>query len=383
MHPKISRLIKPLYPELRDHHSTSNYPDVIGMNARCFFLKHNSYEDDEGESHSKTNSHEVNIIAALSAFFVKSGYEETQITVLSPYLGQVRNLKNRIRRDPTTQNVAVQAVDNFQGEENDIIIISLVRSNRTKTMGFLAVDNRINVALTRAKHGMIIVGNADMLQGHKLWSAIMNELRKDNSIGDSLPLVEMESGARIEVKTSDDIAVILGDPLHESGGAISLNFRDEGGAVADRWAGLGRDEGKGKDRARGQRDRDGDRGDRNFGGSSGGGKGRDRGDRGNGRDRRGSDERYSNEERGFMPGPDARPFQDSDRQSSRAKQQPQREVGDERDALPPSRMQSDGVHIDCELLPGREDGDTESAGQQKSGKKQKQKAGNKVVVRWG
>jgi len=69
MHPKISRLIKPLYPELRDHHSTSNYPDVIGMNARCFFLKHNSYEDDEGESHSKTNSHEVNVVAALCAFW--------------------------------------------------------------------------------------------------------------------------------------------------------------------------------------------------------------------------------------------------------------------------------------------------------------------------
>merc|ERR1712008_194843 len=103
---------------------------------------------------------------------------------------------------------------------------------------------------------------------------------------------------------------------------------------------------------------------------------------GNGRDRRGSDERYNNEDRGIRPGHDARPFQDSDRQSNRAKQQPQREVGDESDA-PPSRMQGDGMHIDCELLPGREDGDTETTGQQKSGKKQKQKAGSKVVVRWG
>lgn len=251
-------------------------------------------------------------------------------------------------------------------------------------MGFLAVENRINVALTRAKHGMIIVGNADMLRGHKLWSAVMSELATDNCIGDSLPLVEPESGARIDVKTSDDIAVILGDPLHESGGELSLNFRDGGGAVADRWAGLGKDEGKGKgkDRTRGQRDRDGERGDRSSG-NSGGGKGRDRGDRGSGRDRRGNDERYSNEDRGVVPGPDARPFQDSDRQSSRAKQQSQREAGDPRDAPPPSRMQGDGVHIDCELLPGREGGDTETTGQQKSGKKQKQKAGNKVVVRWG
>merc|ERR1719362_1434853 len=192
----------------------------------------------------------------------------------------------------------------------------------------------------------------------------------------------MESGARIDVKTSDDIAVILGDPLHESGGTLSLNFREASGAVADRWAELGRDEGKGKDRARGQRDRDGDKADRNFASSSGG-KGRDRGDRGNGRDRRGSDERYSKEDQDIMPGPDARPFQESDRHSSRAKQQPQREVGNERDAPPPSRMQGDGVQLDCELLPGRENGEAETTSQQKSGKKQKQKAGNKVVMRWG
>ncbi|CAL1162326.1 unnamed protein product [Cladocopium goreaui] len=160
MHPKISRLIKPYYPQLRDHSSTERYPEIRGINARSYFMTHFHFEDDEGESHSHLNTFEANFVSALCAHLVSCGYEESQITVLSPYLGQVRLLKKRIQRDPTTQQIAVTAVDNFQGEENDIIVISLVRSNRARQMGFLAVENRINVALTRARHGIFIVGNA-------------------------------------------------------------------------------------------------------------------------------------------------------------------------------------------------------------------------------
>merc|ERR1712151_945130 len=190
MHPKVSRLIKPYYPELRDHDCTNLRDEVMGCPNRTFFLKHNQLEDDDGMSHSKTNSFEVNFVAALCAHLVKSGYEESQLTVLSPYLGQVRNLKHKIRRNPNLCNVLVTAVDNYQGEENDIIIISLVRSNRNRSMGFLAVENRINVALTRARCGMFIVGNADMLRGHKLWDNIMGALKvDDNSISDKMPSI--------------------------------------------------------------------------------------------------------------------------------------------------------------------------------------------------
>ncbi len=124
MHPKISRLIRPLYPKLRDHESTYERPSVMGVQNRVFFLRHNKLEDDEGESHSKSNTFEANFVAALCGHLVRSGYEEDQITVLSPYLGQVRTLKNKIRRDPELQNMLVTAVDNYQGEENDIIVAS-------------------------------------------------------------------------------------------------------------------------------------------------------------------------------------------------------------------------------------------------------------------
>ncbi|CAK0848666.1 unnamed protein product, partial [Prorocentrum cordatum] len=265
MHPKVSRLIKPYYPELRDHPVTQEHPDVKGVSHRTFFLRHTNFEDDEGESHSKANSFEANFISALCAHLVASGYDESQITVLSPYLGQVRLLKNKLKRDPTTMEVQVTAVDNFQGEENDIIVISLVRSNRNRSMGFLAVENRINVALTRARHGMFIVGNADMLRGHKLWDAIMKELAADDSISDRMPLLQRESGAEVLVKTCDDISLLLDNPLHETpAGCSGGGFTSFGGAsenpgrkVADRWADLGKHD-------RGDRDRGG-RGDRDRG----------------------------------------------------------------------------------------------------------------------
>lgn len=218
MHPKISRLIKPYYPQLRDHSSTERYPEIRGINARSYFMTHFHFEDDEGESHSHLNTFEANFVSALCAHLVSCGYEESQITVLSPYLGQVRLLKKRIQRDPTTQQIAVTAVDNFQGEENDIIVISLVRSNRARQMGFLAVENRINVALTRARHGIFIVGNADMLEKHTLWSQILTELKSDQCFGDTLPLVDKEQKGVFEVKSADEISVFLDSKLHETGG---------------------------------------------------------------------------------------------------------------------------------------------------------------------
>jgi len=264
MHPSISRLMKPLYPNLRDHFSTSEYPEIMGMGARVHFMSHPHFEDDEGESHSKQNSFEANFIRALVAHLVKSGYEESRITVLSPYLGQVRIIKNKLRDHPSTREVNVFAVDNFQGEENDIIVISLVRSNRNKTMGFLSVENRINVALTRARHGMFIVGNGDMLKGHKLWSSITSTLSEDSCFGTTMPLIHQDSQSIFQVKCADDISVMLDDPLLEGGDA---GFEPR--VVADRWASLDKDDRPYRDRDYGKGSKGKDKGDRGGNGGYG------------------------------------------------------------------------------------------------------------------
>lgn len=98
---------------------------------------------------SKSNLHEAKFMAALCKHFILQGYDPDKITVLTMYMGQMFLLKKEIFK--TCQGVRITCVDNFQGEENDIILLSLVRSNEQGKIGFLSIDNRICVSLSRAK----------------------------------------------------------------------------------------------------------------------------------------------------------------------------------------------------------------------------------------
>eukprot|EP00927_Polykrikos_kofoidii_P034052 TRINITY_DN28882_c0_g1_i1.p1 TRINITY_DN28882_c0_g1~~TRINITY_DN28882_c0_g1_i1.p1 ORF type:complete len:1871 (+),score=353.17 TRINITY_DN28882_c0_g1_i1:773-6385(+) len=398
MHPKVSRLMKPLYPQLRDHPSVSEYPEVKGVNARCFFMTHSNYEDEEGESHSKQNTFEADFIGALCAHLVKSGYDESQITVLSPYLGQVRLIKSKLRKSAYTENMAVVAVDNFQGEENDVIVISLVRSNRTQTMGFLAVENRINVALTRARHGMFIVGNGGMLEKHSLWSKIMATLRSDDCFATRIPLIEYESGGIYDAKSSDDISVLLGDSSFETGDILHGSRQK----VADRWAVLSKEDGKspgkgkanrdgGRGKARGKDDwseasNDPNRFSKRGGNGSGGGKGAassGSGARGPTGARMPVGSTVTNGIASISRGGDLRPNLG---QNSTTDEGTADVAGDaqEQEALPrhidpPSKMEADSMHPECELVVKEK---AEDEGPRTKVGKKKQKT-NKVLMHWG
>lgn len=76
-------------------------------------------------------------------------------------------------------------MDNFQGEENRIVLLSLVRSNADKRLGYIGVDNRICVALSRAKDGFYVIGNFTLLvEQNETWKTIVNKLKKSpNLIG--------------------------------------------------------------------------------------------------------------------------------------------------------------------------------------------------------
>jgi superfamily I DNA and/or RNA helicase len=80
-------------------------------------------------------------------------------------------------------------VDDYQGDENKIIILSLVRSNANNKIGFLKTQNRIIVALSRAQHGMFIVGDGKLLErGSNDWFKIISELKSTGSYGNALTL---------------------------------------------------------------------------------------------------------------------------------------------------------------------------------------------------
>lgn len=226
MHPSIAQLVREtLYPRLEDALSVSQYPDVSGMRKRLFWLDHRHQEGDSSKNDalgtSHWNSYEVEMTIALVNHLVRQGtYESGEIAVLTPYLGQLHLLRGRLResfgitlgeRDETDlenaglndevpeiqqrvvrtnllQTLRVATIDNFQGEEAKVIVISLVRSNDQNRCGFLRTSNRINVLLSRAKHGMYIVGNSATSIHVPMWAQVINILQRDDNFGTSLEL---------------------------------------------------------------------------------------------------------------------------------------------------------------------------------------------------
>src|SRR5258708_2330707 len=82
----------------------------------------------------------------------------------------------------------IATVDNFQGEEAKVIIVSLVRSNKEKKVGFLRTTNRINVLLSRAQHGMYLIGNTDTYSNVPMWAQVLHMLQATDSVGKAIGL---------------------------------------------------------------------------------------------------------------------------------------------------------------------------------------------------
>lgn len=99
-------------------------------------------------------------------------------------------------------------VDNYQGEEAKIILLSLVRSNESGSIGFLAFRNRICVALSRARDGLYMVGNMDLLaRCSKIWKSIKQRLTEHSAIGDTLELM-CEKHMNLTEVSDDNLARI-------------------------------------------------------------------------------------------------------------------------------------------------------------------------------
>ncbi len=132
-----------------------------------------AYERFVGESFGRINKREARLtIDTLKAYFEKIGKqrvleEDIDVGVISPYRAQVQLLRQMIRNDealrPFRKLLSVNTVDGFQGQERDIVVISLVRSNREGQIGFLSDLRRMNVAITRARMKLVIMGNAQTM----------------------------------------------------------------------------------------------------------------------------------------------------------------------------------------------------------------------------
>jgi hypothetical protein len=246
MRPEISKLIREtIYPKLGDHPSTTDLPDVIGMRKNVFWLDHDHLEEGQhSEMHYKSHSNiwEVEMVHALVRHIVRQGaYKSSDIAVLTPYTGQLQKLRTAMQNDfeivlsdrdqealekdgfndtisgilnrlisgiveqesdseseqhrkaPLEKKrlcelLRIATIDNFQGEEAKLIIVSLVRSNIERKVGFLRTTNRINVLLSRAQHGIYLIGNSDTYSNIPMWQKVVDMLRASDAVGNSLGL---------------------------------------------------------------------------------------------------------------------------------------------------------------------------------------------------
>ncbi len=188
MRPEIAELMKPIYDGLQNHKSVYKYENIAGAKHNMFFIEHKQRENENEDLKSHYNTHEAGFAAGLCRYLMQQGIPANKITVLTTYTGQVLTLK-KVMPKAIYNGVRITAVDNYQGEENDVIILSLVRSNAQSKIGFLKTSNRVCVALSRAKKGFYCVGNMTLLaKESELWSKIVQEMRNNGIVGPALEL---------------------------------------------------------------------------------------------------------------------------------------------------------------------------------------------------
>ena len=166
---------------LEDSASTSSSSSAANQNSDLNFK-----EQFVGESYGRINKAEAELtLLTLAEYFTKIGKQRVlgdsiDVGIISPYRAQVQYLKKLIKKyeffKPYRRLISVNTVDGFQGQERDVILISLVRSNDEGQIGFLKDLRRMNVAMTRARMKLIILGNKDTMTQHpfykKLWEYV-------------------------------------------------------------------------------------------------------------------------------------------------------------------------------------------------------------------
>ncbi|KAI0139324.1 P-loop containing nucleoside triphosphate hydrolase protein [Xylariaceae sp. FL1272] len=223
MAPEISQLIRALtYPSLQDGDKTFNRPAIRGIPARVAFINHDHPEvefsaiqelRDGGAIASKQNRFEAEMVLNVVRYMGQQGYKTENIVILTPYLGQLRLLREMLSKnnDPLLSDldsyelrraglltaaaakvekgqIRLATIDNYQGEESDIIITSLTRSNSKGEIGFMKAPERLNVLLSRARNCLIMIGNMETLmkspQGKETWLPFFSLMKQHNYLQD-------------------------------------------------------------------------------------------------------------------------------------------------------------------------------------------------------
>ncbi|KAG1880025.1 P-loop containing nucleoside triphosphate hydrolase protein [Suillus subluteus] len=256
MRPEISAFIRKLtYPDLMDAPKTQGRDDIRGVRNNIIFIDHTHLEgndsrisdkDDEASSGSKQNTYEVEMVWKIVRYLAQQGYGTERLVVLTPYLGQLSKLQDALKRDndpvlndldshdliraglmssaerTSKKRIRLATIDNYQGEESDIVIASLTRSNESNDIGFMNSPERLNVLISRARDGLILIGNSrtfiNARKGKELWGKFFELVKQGNYMYEGFPIkCERHPHRKVLIKSASEF-----DTLCPNGGCTEI-----------------------------------------------------------------------------------------------------------------------------------------------------------------
>lgn len=184
-------------------------------------------EEFVGENHGRINKPEAELtVNTLKEYIEKIGVrryidERLDVGIISPYRLQTQYIRQLIKKDAffrqIRNTISVNTVDGFQGQERDIIMISLVRSNDQGQIGFLNDLRRMNVAITRARMKLIIIGNAETLSHHSFYKKLYKYVM---SLQEPLALTNKSKTTTSKMTYEETISYLFNSaPLFQNVGA--------------------------------------------------------------------------------------------------------------------------------------------------------------------
>jgi regulator of nonsense transcripts 1 len=190
---------------------------------------------------SYLNRTEANGVEKVVTALLRCGVLPSQIGIVTPYEGQRAHViltmtRNGPMRQTLYSEIEVASVDSFQGREKDYIILSCVRSNEHQGIGFLSDPRRLNVALTRARYGLIILGNPRVLTRQPVWSMLLMHFKEQDALVEG-PLTGLKvSMLHVGKPRRDHSSSLFG-----LGGAFSTRYRpvEQGGQRHEQSSGEG------------------------------------------------------------------------------------------------------------------------------------------------
>ncbi len=136
------------------------------------------YEEQlEPDGESKLNPKEADLVIQLIGDLIEAGVSPEEMGIIAPYAAQVRLLRGKLN----VIGLEIDTVDGFQGREKEVIIVTMVRSNHHREIGFLADTRRTNVALTRARRKLIVIGDSATLASHPFYADMIEHFETRNA----------------------------------------------------------------------------------------------------------------------------------------------------------------------------------------------------------